>query len=365
MGLSAEQLGDFEDAAYEAAVIPENWPKVLAQVSALSSTAGTGLVAISERGVHITASPSLEAAGRKIVTEGYMTRSGRAAGAIAKGLVGLPRFLNEYDFYSDLSDADSDPIVQDVFRPIGLGWAAGFVNKLPHDDLLVVNVEQRFELGPIQGDDLARLDSLYSPLARAAMIGARADFAKVRSAVETLGELGLPAAGVTRSGRVHIANTLFAGRVDVWTTRGRDIIALLDQTADALLRESLQAVDDVKAPRSVPIRGEPDGPISGVVQVLPIRRTANDVFGGTAAILVLTTGAVPDATLIHALFDLTPAELAVAARVAEGMSPKQVAMLTGKSVNTVRNQLSSAMTKTGTHRQLDLALLFSQLAKTR
>jgi DNA-binding CsgD family transcriptional regulator len=365
MGLSAEQLGAFEDAAYEAAVVPDNWPKVLEQVSALSGTAGTGLVAINERGVHITASPTLQAAGRKIVAEGYMARSGRAAGVIAKGLVGVPRFLNEFDFYSDLSEAETDPIVQEIFRPIGMGWAAGFLVKLPHDDLLVVNVEQRFELGPIQGDALARLDSLYSPLARAAMVGARADFAKVRSAVETLGELGLPAAGVTRSGRVHIANSLFAGRVDVWTTRGRDIIALLDHTADSLLRDALQAVDDVRAPRSIPVRGEPDGPITGVIQVLPIRRTANDVFGGTTAILVMTTGAVPDATLIHALFDLTPAELMVAARVAEGMSPKQVAALTGKSVNTIRNQLSSAMTKTGTHRQVDLALLFRQLGKTQ
>ena len=82
---------------------------------------------------------------------------------IAKGLVGTPRFLNEFDYYSDVSEAETDPIVRDVFRPLGLGWAAGYLVKLPHDDMLVVNVEQRYELGPIQGEALARLNDQTVP----------------------------------------------------------------------------------------------------------------------------------------------------------------------------------------------------------
>lgn len=52
----------------------------------------------------------------------------------------------------------------------------------------------------------------------------------------------------------------------------------------------------------------------------------------------------------------------VARGVAQGSSVKQIARQTGRSPNTVRAQLQSVMVKTGTHRQVDLALLLKQPA---
>ncbi|RYE84758.1 MAG: response regulator transcription factor, partial [Hyphomicrobiales bacterium] len=69
------------------------------------------------------------------------------------------------------------------------------------------------------------------------------------------------------------------------------------------------------------------------------------------------------ATLIHSLFDLTPAEIAVSQAIAAGQTAIQIAATTGRSVATVRNQLRSAMSKTGSTRQIELALLVRQLAQ--
>jgi DNA-binding CsgD family transcriptional regulator len=362
--LPDDVFSDLEQAAYEAAIIPELWPQVLERVAAISDSAGTGLVCMNERGVHITSSPSLDSARRRILEGGFMSRSGRAQGVISKGLVGVPRFLNEDDYYGSLEDAESDPIVTEVFRPEGMGWAAGWLLQLPHGDLLVMNVEQYFERGPIRGDALARLDSVYPVFARAAMLSGRADFARVRTAIETLTAVGMPAAAVTPGGRVVLANEAFSGATHVWSTRGGDRLALLDRSADAMLTQALGALKLARAPRSIPIRAAPGEAVTAVLHVVPVRRAAHDIFGGTDAIIVLSEAARPgaDATLIQSLFDLTAAEISVAQAIAAGHSVGSVAAASGRSLATVRNQLRSAMAKTGCSRQVELTLLMRQLA---
>jgi DNA-binding CsgD family transcriptional regulator len=98
--------------------------------------------------------------------------------------------------------------------------------------------------------------------------------------------------------------------------------------------------------------------------VVPVKRQAHDVFGDSAAVVVLSEpkSHSPDASLVQALFDLTPAEIAVAQAISAGHSPQYIAESTGRSVTTVRNQLQSVMAKTGCRRQVELALLMQQLA---
>jgi DNA-binding CsgD family transcriptional regulator len=361
--LDEEIYKELEQAVYEAAVIPELWPQVLERLGTVTGTAGGAFATMNERGVSIVCAPVMDEARRKIIEQGYMSRSGRAQGVIAKGLVGVPRFLNEYDYYDGPEDAEKDPIVTEVFRQSGLGWAAGWLIQLPHGDTLVMNVEQYYERGPIVGDTLAQLDSLYPVFARGATLAARIDLAQVRTAIETLSAVGLPAAALSASRRVVLANDAFAAAAHAWTTRGGDRLALADRVADAMLAEAIARIDLAGSPRSIPVRGTPGGPVAGVIHVIPVRRAAHDVFGNTAAIVVLSepTRQVADAALVHSLFDLTPAEIAVAQSVAAGLSPAQIARTTGRSIATIRNQLKSAMQKTGSGRQVELALLIRQL----
>ncbi len=357
-----EYIG-YEHRIYEAAVVPELWPEVLATLGTVSNSAGGVLLCFNERGTHTTQAPALDRVTRRFVEEGWGKRNPRAGGVIAKGLVGAPRFVTEVDYF-DEGQADRDPMTRELFRTEGLGWAAGFLLQLPHDDLIVMSVEQYQERGPIQGRDLERLNSLYPHLARGAMLAGRANLERVRVAIDTLTAIGIPAAAISPNRRVILANAGFDAATHVWTTRGGDRLGLHDRTADGLLTQSLEQLSSAYGPRSIPIRQEVGGAVTGVVQIIPIRRAAHDVFGSSAAIVVLNEPkqAMADATLIHSLFDLTPAELVVAQAIGSGLSVAAIARQNHRSVATIRNQLASVMSKTGCTRQAELALLMRQLA---
>jgi DNA-binding CsgD family transcriptional regulator len=363
-GVSTEEYNDMERDIYEAALIPELWPKVLTRLGEFSGSAGAALLCMNERGVQFVSAPILENVLQRFVAEDWDQRNSRRGNVVAKGLVGLPRFVNEDD-YLEPGEAEHDPMINELFRREGFGWAAGFVQALPHGDMAVLNLEQFYEKGPIRGEALDRLNTIYPHLARAAVLAARFDFERVKSAVDTLAALGLPAAAVTRAGRVVIANQAFSQAGHAWTTRGGNSLALHDRSADEMLRTTLTLLEQAQAQRSIPLRSEPGGPVTGVVQVVPVRRNAHDIFGSSAAIVILSElqRQTANATLIHSLFDLTPAEIAVAQSVASGLTTAQIAKRTGRSIATVRNHLKNAMSKTGSTRQVELALLVQQLSQ--
>ncbi|UJW87539.1 helix-turn-helix transcriptional regulator [Devosia sp. SL43] len=355
-----DDLARLQDLVYEAAIIPERWPDALQAVTDFSETAGIGLLSMNERGIRIVASPVLHDIGHRVVNEGWMNKSGRANGVISKGLVGLPRFVNEDDYF-DEGDLEKDPIVTELFRPAGFGWAAGFLLQLPHQDTILFNVEQYQERGPIRGESLRRLDALYAPLARAATLAARSSLDRVRTSIETLTAIGLPAAALAPTGRVVLANHLFDAAGHIWTTRLGDRIGLRDAVADRQLTQALTG-DGVL---SIPIRQSLGGDVIGVIQTVPIRREANDIFGRASCIVILSEmkGGEADASLVQSLFDLTPAELAVARGIAAGQTVSGIAAANGRSVHTVRGQLKSIMSKTGSTRQAELVLLMHQLSR--
>lgn len=149
----------------------------------------------------------------------------------------------------------------------------------------------------------------------------------------------------------------------MWTTRGGDRLALIDLVADKQLTEALRG----GALLSVPLRSGEAREIVGVLQVTPIRRAANDIFGRSSHIAILSEAKTQalNGRLVQSLFDLTPAELSIAEAIAVGHTVGQIAAQTGRSARTVRNQLNTALAKTGSSRQADLIILVRQLASIR
>jgi DNA-binding CsgD family transcriptional regulator len=113
---------------------------------------------------------------------------------------------------------------------------------------------------------------------------------------------------------------------------------------------------------SIPLRRK-DGKVSTVVNVVPVRLSAQDVFEPLSAVLVVSKagGFVADPAIIRSLFDLTPSEAAIARRLASGETADEIARSTGRSVLTVRTQLKSVLAKTGTRRQSELVQLLTRL----
>ncbi len=146
-----------------------------------------------------------------------------------------------------------------------------------------------------------------------------------------------------------------------------DQVALVDTTANELLRRAFRELDDPVAPsvRSIPIRASAT-PEAAVVHVVPATGRARDLFDGALGILVITPvsgSSAPGTKILQALFDLTPSEARVAEGIAEGVSLDQMAARHSVTIDTVRAQAKAVFAKTGTHRQAQVAALLVGLLK--
>lgn len=95
------------------------------------------------------------------------------------------------------------------------------------------------------------------------------------------------------------------------------------------------------------------------VRFVPLDPSSAQVFFTGAAVLVLIEDpAVSSATAriesARAAYGLTAAELRVARRLIEGLTPTEIAAVDGVSPLTVRSQLKSIFAKTDTHRQAEV-----------
>lgn len=87
---------------------------------------------------------------------------------------------------------------------------------------------------------------------------------------------------------------------------------------------------------------------------------------GTVAMLLVTTK--PESAgatgLIMSTLGLTESEAAVAEGITDGQTPAELALARQTSIHTIRNQLKSALFKTGSRRQSELAVLIERLRRS-
>lgn len=199
-------------------------------------------------------------------------------------------------------------------------------------------------------------------MARAALLAHRLQLKAAKSATQALDIVGLPAAVLRRDRTVLAANAsmeTLAPRVEIGAF---DRLHLQDKLPDALFGTAVSgAVPD--GIQSIPLAASAAGPAM-VAHLLPIRRTASDIFAIADLLLITTLVTTPNApltTVLTGLFDLTPAEAKIARGIAIGRTVEELAAASGVSPLTARNQLRSVMMKTGTSRQAELAVLLSGL----
>jgi len=151
--------------------------------------------------------------------------------------------------------------------------------------------------------------------------------------------------------------------------RARNRIALTDGRANELLWTALAALgkDPDTAVRSFPLR-DTDDRASMVAHLIPVRRSAHDIFTGSYALLVLTPVAAapaPPVELMRSLFDLTPSEARVARGLAVGETLEEIASGGGVAISTVRSQLRQVLEKTGCTRQAEVVSLLANVTLDR
>ncbi len=358
--LDEDALGATADHIYEAALVPEHWPTALDRLATIGGAQGTVLFSVTEWQTNWTASTSLLPTMQEFVEQGWAARNTRMSNGLRKGLERYPGFVTEAQYYDEM-ELTTDPLVQEFFRPRGLGHSAGTLAHLPHADMLCYSLERRWENGPVAEDEIQRPNLLRPHLVRAAVVAARVGYDRERTAVDAMETLGFPAVALGANGTVTLQNAL-AGRASGWSIGAFDRLVMASSRTRDMLATALGTISSSKGPRSIPVPDRHEN-VRSVLHLIPIRKSAHDVFTRAVAIAVLTScdqqGSNPG--LLQALFDLTPAEAAVADRIGAGDSVEQIAVSTARSVVTIRNQLASIYQKVGVDRQTELVRLLNRL----
>jgi DNA-binding CsgD family transcriptional regulator len=196
------------------------------------------------------------------------------------------------------------------------------------------------------------------------VLSARVGLERARAAVQALQTIALPAAILRQDGTATAVNALFEACAPRIALGAGDRLVFVNDSAQAIFLQALAALETQSSAltgRSIAVAGDSlQTPI--VAHLLPLRRTACDIFSGATALLYVTPIAqkqAPPPDLLEALFDLTPAEAGVASLLVEGKSVDEIAGARGVMGNTIRMQLKSIFAKTGTHRQAELVKLLA------
>lgn len=355
---------DLVDRIYEAAFVPELWPQALQAIASETGSASgefqllTDAVPPRWQATEVTR-PLMD----DFMTSGLWRQCTRPAALMALNHSG---FLCDHD-YMDIDQLAADPAYE-LLRSIGLGWQLGTLIPMPTGEIVGLTFERWISSGRPEKQEVTRLDGLRPHLARAGLMAARLQLQRARDTVSTLEALGLPAAVITAGGRMRAANRLFEAMDGVFRLRAFDGFAMASQDADRLLREAIDSLSngDVAPVRSFPVAPVSDAP-AAVVHVMPLRRSAHDIFGGSDIIIVATTVAasnlVPAPSLLMGLFDLSPAEAKLASALAAGTSLNEAAKAAAITVKSARTYLERIFAKTGVHRQSELVALLKSASQ--
>jgi len=309
---------------YEAAINPEGWVDVLERLSEFSGSAGGELFILDgARPIGFRATDQIRPITQQVVSQGGRMGLGRIQYFHTTPVTG---FVRAADYFPPTVEQDE---VYELLLQCGLSQQAGTIISVPTGELVVLTLNRPDVAGPHLDQTLERLNTLYPHVARATAVAAR--LALECSAGAALEALEVPAAVVGRGGRVLVANSLLESISDRLIPTARGGVALEHSASNnSLLQQALtQGQGEYSAVvRSIPLPARDDQPAL-IVHVMPLRRSALDLFGGGENLLAVTSvrasSTVLSSTALTEVFDLTPAEATLSLALAEGLSLRDAA----------------------------------------
>ncbi|RWO63975.1 MAG: helix-turn-helix transcriptional regulator [Mesorhizobium sp.] len=344
------------DRIYEASFAAELWPEVLAAASAISRSANGAIFVVSD---HSPVRAITETHLQPLLDEFMKGDTWRFSESVKRLCAAQPASFVRVDNFITCEEIERDPVRKSA-TAFGIGPHLCTAIPMPGGELVLFVFQRWLKDGSYDQAAIDLLNGLRTHLARAGLVAGRLGLERARTAVSILREIGLPAAIMSGSGRVLTANPLFEGMADVFLPTAHGGMAIADQTANALFQQAIAQNRDNRVVRSIPvaaIKGRP----ALVIQLLPLRRAANDIFSGADVLVVATTvgtgATVPSPNVLSGLFDLTPAEARLAVELASGHSVQEAAMEIGIAVKSARTYLERIFRKTETSRQSELVAL--------
>ncbi|CDX36374.1 Regulatory protein LuxR [Mesorhizobium plurifarium] len=352
---------DLIETIYEAAFVPERWNAVLRKASGLSNAASAQVFFFSDDGPpRGTTLDNL----RPLFDEFIKGDFWKFCDSVQK-MCGLQpaSFVRVDDFLSP-DEIKRDP-ARIMLREFGIGAHLCTAIPMPTGELATFVFQKWIRDGGFAQPEIDGLDALRPHLARASLVAGRLRVERAVAATSALDLLGLPAAVLSANGRVMATNRHLDRLDTAFLPVAYGGLAIADRDANRLFQLAVTGMSRAdNAIGSIPVPGI-GGEAPFVVHLLPLRRSAHDIFGN-ADILVLATpikpsALVPSASLLNALFDLTPAEARLAADLAAGFTLAETAARGGVTVKSARTYLERVFQKTGTHRQSQLVAMLKTL----
>ena len=346
---------------YEASFLCGNWPMVLDRLT--KSIGGTDAAMYVTDGYsvpQVITNPKMQDAAHAYLDQNWMPHN---------ELVALAFNCLRHEFGLDtdliaLEDRARTKIYPGYFLPHDLAFGVGTIVTGPTDDLVVVSLHRGQALGPFDRSALEIANRLRPHIARAGFIASRLKLERLTAALAALEAVGLPAAALTQTGRLLLANAGFEAALPELAEDRKSRLRLTDARADAMLAAALAAgvSPPIGTPGcSLPMPAQSDRPPT-VLHLVPVTGDTRDVFPGGSWILVaapvVRVQPAPTA-LLEGLFDLTAGEARVARGLMTGYTVAGIASTHQVAQTTVRTQLQAIFAKTGTNRQSDLVALLS------
>lgn len=348
---------DLLDRIYEASAFPERWPDSLEQIARRVGALGGNL--IRNTGSHFIVNSSRSVAGisKEFDRLGWNSDNSRVKRLIARSP--YPGFLTDLDLHT-MEEIRTLPMYTQFLTPRGADAGAATIIQGFSNDMLAIAFEA-FQNHDAAFAAVPTLNSLRPHLARAAALSSQVSAARAASLLQAFETLGTSMALLDINGKIVMATPLFAGEFDRLVTDRTDRLHFVDPIGDERLANALARLRQERLGSSIAVRDR-NGMGKSVLHLLPARGDARDLFGNVSIFAVLASPSnrlLPDADILGALFDLTPAEARVARAVALGKRPEDIARSAGISVETVRSQLKRVFSKTSTGHQSELAVLLA------
>lgn len=351
------------DRIYEAAFVPELWPEVLDGLAAASGSVSGSILVFDNPDLppRYKTTALTEAALRAFVTTDQWRQSQRIPFYFSEILTGrCARFFYVHDLLAPEQIVEDS--VETALQQLALGEQISTVIPMPTREIVSYTFERRVGDGRHAVAAIALLDRIRPHAARAGMISARLGLERAQTTVSTLEALGIPAAVLTRTGKVRARNVLLDSVSDTLLPIAFGGLAIASASANRLFQDAIShallSTDDFV--RSIPIPARDDQPAL-VVHVLPLFRSARDVLFGADILVAVTSvrsdNLVPSTSILMGLFDLTPSEARLAATLAAGKSLRQAAGEMGIGFGSARTYLAHVFAKTGTNQQSQLVSL--------
>jgi DNA-binding CsgD family transcriptional regulator len=369
--MNGESYSELLDLIYESVVEPNLWVKVIERVadsvggnsgwlSQLKITDGSG------SGVLARIDPA--AATRYLDYYGSVNPFTKFARLHDRSVPWTPRvmvdeeqfpreFLTRTEYYND------------HMAPLDCNYAL-LIDLVAHgDEVVTVNISRATKRGQFDGQDIEFAETLLPHLIRALKLGGVFSDLRVLSD-ERAAALDRSNRGifiVDRRCAVRHVNRLaecLIGRHDCLRIAAGKLIAInADATRSlyALVARAASIDPQVRSGGSMALPSSIGRPLS--LTVAPLKREL--VFTCEASALVCVTDLATELTIsddkLRALFGLTAAEARVARLLFEGGAPKDIAVKSQVSLNTIRVQLASIYAKTGTTGQSELLRLMMRI----